>query len=250
MRKFNREELKARIKNHHFYQRTIENKRFLLLLIILITLISYNYFSHGFIYDLANNNLSETLNFIKSFGDFSWLVYIFIIIIEVLLAPIPGLIINSAGGIIFKPFYGALLTLIGNILGASIAYFLAKRYAGFYFERFIGEKKLEHFNKYNSKYGALVLFILRLNPITSSDIFSYLAGTIEMPYKKFIISTTLGILPTLILVSYFGELLINQSSILKLFFLIISFVYILIFLYGYYKIGKEKVKTRLKRFRK
>ena len=242
--------VKARIKNHRLYKRALESKRFLILLTIIIVLISYNYFSQGFIYDLANNNLQDTLNFINAFGSLSWLVYIVIVILEVLLAPIPGIIMYSAGVAIFNPLIGIALTLIGNIIGASLAYFLARRYAGFYFERLIGEKKLESFSKYNKKYGALVLFVLRLNPITSSDIFSYLAGIIEIPYKKFILSTTLGLIPTIMIISYFGELFINESPFLKLFFFIIALVYILVFIYGYYKIGKEKVKGRIRNFRR
>ena len=250
MRKFNRERLKERIKNHSLYKRAVESKRFLLFLMVLIILVSYNYFSQGFIYDLANNNLDDTINFIGSFGDLSWLVYISIIIIEVILAPMPGFVLASASGIIFSPFFGGFFTLIGNIIGASIAYFLARRYAGFYFIRLINDKKLTSFKKYSEKYGPLVLFILRLNPITSSDIFSYLAGVINMSYKKFIISTTLGLLPGIFVLSYFGELFIKESPFLRLSFLIITLIYILIFLYGYYKIGKEKFKDGIKKFRK
>ena len=250
MRKFNGENIKERIKNHSLYKRAVESKRFLILLTIIIILISYNYFTRGFIYDIANNNLQDTINFIKSFGNLSWLAYIFIIIIEVILAPIPGFILASAAGITFSPFLGGLFTLIGNIIGASIAYFLANRYAGFYFTRLISDKKLASFKRYSGKYGPLVLFILRLNPITSSDIFSYLSGIINMPYKKFILSTALGLLPGIFALSYFGELLIKESPFLKLFFLILTLIYISIFLYGYYKIGKEKVKDRINRFRK
>lgn len=250
MKKFNKEIIKARIKNHYLYKRALESKRFLLFLIIIIILISYNYFSHGFIYDLANDDLQDILKFLNKFGNFSWLVYILIVILEVILAPMPGIIINSAAAIVFGPFLGTILSLIGNVLGASICFFIAKRYGGFYFERLIGEKKLAQFQKYSEKYGALVLFILRLNPITSSDLFSYLAGFIEMSYKKFIIATTLGLIPTMIVISYFGEVFIKESPFLKLFFFIIALIYVLIFIYGYYKIGKEKVKAKIKRFRK
>ncbi len=249
MKKFNREEFKSRIKDHYLYKRTLENKRFLLLLILIITLISYNYFSQGFIYDLANNNLQDTINFINSFGNLSWLIYIFIITIETVLAPLPAIIIYSAGSLAFGPLLGGILTLLGNVLGASICYFIAKRYGGFYFERLIGKKKLAQFHNYSEKYGVWVLFILRLNPITSSDIFNYLAGFIKISYKKFILATTLGLIPTIFIISYFGETFIKESPFLKLFFLIIALIYLLMFLYGYYKIGKEKLKDKIKRFK-
>jgi len=250
VKKFNNERLRDRIKNNHLYKRAVESKRFLLLLITIVILVSYNYFSHGFIYDLANNSLQDTISFINSFGNLSGLIYMLIVLIETILAPIPGIIIYSAGGIAFGPLIGSALALLGNIIGATICFFIAKRYVGFYFERLIGERKLSQFQKYSEKYGSLVLFVLRLNPITSSDLFSYLAGFIEMSYKKFIIATTLGLLPTIFITGYFGEILIKESPFLRLFFLIITLIYVLIFAYGYYKIGKEKVKNRLEKFRK
>ena len=112
MKKFDKEEFRERIKNHRLYKRALESKRFLILLMIIIILISYNYFTQGFIYDLANNNLQDTLNFLNTFGNLSWLVYLFVIIFEVLLAPIPGVVMYSSAAIIFKPLYATLLSFI------------------------------------------------------------------------------------------------------------------------------------------
>ena len=250
MKKFNREEIKARIKNNYLYKRTIENRYFLFFLILLIIFISYNYFSKGFIYDLSNKNLDDLINYIRSYGSLSWLIYMLIVIMGVLLAPILGSIINASGGIIFSHLNAVLLTLIGNFIGSSLAYLIAKRYAGFYFERLIGEKKLVRFQKYSEKYGAFVLFILRLNPLTSTDIFSYLAGVLGMSYKRFIISTILGITPMIVVVTYLGNIFIKENPYIKLLFLIITLVYVSFFLYISYKIGKRKVKERLEKFRK
>lgn len=236
-----------RIRNHRLYKRTIENRNFILLLIIILTLITFNYFSHGFIYELVNNDLESTIDFINRFEGFSWLIYILIIIIEVILAPIPGIVLNAAGGIIFGPWIGGTLALIGNIMGATICYFIAKRYGGFYFEKLIGEKRFNQFHKSSEKYGGWVLFTLRLNPLTSSDVFSYLAGFIKMSYKKFIIATTLALIPLTFIQAYFGDVLIKESPFLRLFFIFIALIYFLIFAYGYYKIGKEKVKEKLRR---
>ena len=250
MKKLNKNSIKEKIKNHDLYQKGFRYKKFSLIFIIIIIYISYNYFNHGFIYDMTNNSLDETINFIQGYGDLSWIIYLFLIILEVILVAVPGFILNAAGGIAFGPFLGGLLTLVGNVIGATICFFLAKKFAGNYFETLIGEKRFAQFHKYSDKYGIFVLFILRLNPLTSSDIFSYLAGFIEMSYKRFIIATTLVLIPLVFIIIYFGELFIKKSPFLKLFFLIIALIYILIFVYGYYKIGKAKFKAKLEKFRK
>jgi uncharacterized membrane protein YdjX (TVP38/TMEM64 family) len=251
VKKFNKKLIKKRIKNHYLYKRTIENRYFLIFLTLLIFFILYSYISKGFVYNIANNNLDDTVNFVKSYGQFSWLVYFVIIsICIVLLIPIPPAIIYTSAGIVFSPIYGFVLTLLGNFVGATISYNIAKRYGGFYFERFIGRKKFESFNKYATKYGAYVLFILRLNPLTSSDIFNYLAGMIKLQYKRFIISTILGLTPMIFILNYFGNLFIKDSPVLRLIFLVVDMIYLIILFYAYYKIGKEKIKEKIKKFRK
>ena len=239
---------KERIKNNIIIKKTSENRYFALLLIILILLISYSYFFKGFIYNLVNSDVEGIIKLINSFGNLSVFVFVLIIIIEVVLAPIPGMFLNIAGGITFGPFLGAVLSIIGNIIGASICFFLAKYLAGDYIERLIDEKRLKTFQKYTNRYGYFVLFVLRLNPVTSSDIFSYLAGLIKMKYKYFIISTTLGLIPMMFALSYFGDYFIKNSPLFILSFLILTMLYLSVFFYSIYRIGKEKVKNKIKKF--
>jgi len=240
--------LRDRIRNHHLYKRTVKNKYLTIFLFLIIILITYSYFSGGFIYDIANQDLNEILSFINSFGSLSLLIYVLIIIIEIVIAPIPSLILNIAGSVSFGPLTASLLTIMGSSIGNTISYFIAKRYGNLYFERFINEKNKARFHKYSGKYGPLFLFILRLNPITSSDIFSYLAGVIGIPFKKFFISTMLGVIPSIFVISYFGETFVKNNPFLLLLFFIITIVYISILLYLFLRFGKNKVKARLKKF--
>jgi len=193
----------------------------------------------------VNSDVDSIISMINSFGGLSMLIFIAIVIIEVIIAPIPGMIFTVAGGITFGPFLGAVLSIIGNVLGATICYFLARHLGGHYIERAIDEKRLRFFYKYTDKYGSWVLFLLRLNPITSSDIFSYFAGLINMKYRSFIISTTLGLIPLMFALSYFGDYFIKDSPLFTLFFLILAALYFLVFFYGIYKIGKMKVRDKI-----
>ena len=239
--------LKERIKNNRIVKKTIENRAFLLLLTILLLFVFYSYFFKGFIYNIVNNDIDSIISFIYSFGGWSVVVFLILIVFEVVLAPVPGLILNVAGGLIFGSFMGGVLVLIGNVIGASICYFLARYLGGDYFKGLISEKSLFKFNKYLGRYGSLVLFFLRLNPFTSSDIFSYLGGLVNMRYRAFIVSTTLGLIPLVFALSYFGNYFLRDSIVFRLIFFIVSILYFSVFFYGLYKIGKNRVKNRLKR---
>jgi len=245
VKKYNK--ISDRIRNNNLYKKTFKHKYLALFLLLIIILITYNYFSHGFIYDITKQDLQSTIDFIKSFGELSWLIYLLTIILEVIIAPISSIILNIAGSVIFGSFIASMLTIIATFVGNTIAFFIAKNYGHAYLENLISKEKQEIFHSYSNKYGPFFLFILRLNPITSTDLFSYLAGIIGMKFKNFIISTMLGVIPMILFLSYFGEVILKDNPFLKLLFIIITMIYIIIFLYFILKVTNAKLKNRLNR---
>ncbi|MFH1210060.1 MAG: TVP38/TMEM64 family protein [archaeon] len=243
-------ETKDRIRNNKIVKHSYEHRYFGAALILIIILITYSYLFKGFIYEVVNSDINGITDFINSFGNLSIFIFVALIILENVLAPIPGLILNVAGGIAFGPFLGAVLSIVGNMIGASLCYLIAKYFARKYVEKILDENKMKVFHKYNEKYGHFVLFILRLNPLTSSDIFSYLAGLTKMKYKNFIISTTLGIIPTMFVLSYFGDVFIKKSPVLILIFLILTVLYLLVLIYGVYMISRKKIQSKLSKIKK
>jgi len=241
---------RKKLKDSKIIKKASENKIFVFILLVFFLFTFLSYISKGFVYNLANNDLDNVIHFIYSFGGWSTIMFLALIIFEVVLAPVPGLILNVAGGWVFGPLFGGILVLVGNIIGASICYFLARYVGGDYFERLSSNKSIQKYNRYIRKDGHYILFILRLNPLTSSDIFSYLAGFVNMRFKHFIISTTLGLAPLVFLLAYSGDYFIDNSLVFRLVFFIISVLYFAIFFYGLYKIGKNGLKNKIRKKRK
>ena len=63
-------------------------------------------------------------------------------------------------------------------------------------------------------HGPLFIFLIRLNPFTSSDLFSYAAGLTKMKVFPFALATTLGLLPYAFIPTVFGEYLQGLNSAL------------------------------------
>ena len=63
-------------------------KNWLILLIILIVsgLFIYSYYSKGIIYSLSNSDSQSVVDFVNSFGAFSYFVFVVIVVLEVVLA--------------------------------------------------------------------------------------------------------------------------------------------------------------------
>ena len=118
-------------------------------------------------------------------------VFIIIVILEVVLAPIPALALYIAGGALFGTFLGGMLTLIGNLIGAFIAFWIARRFGRDFVEKRVDANTRKKFDNFSEKYGIFSFFLLRVNPFTTSDLFSYLSGLTKMKVRTFLLGTGL-----------------------------------------------------------
>lgn len=196
-------------------------------LILFVSFLIYNYFTQGFMHDMIHSDVEDIRNFIESFGSFAILAYFIIVIIEVIVAPIPSILLYSVGGILFGGTITATVALIGNVIGAIIAFYIAKFFLHDAFEKKVSPKKRKQFHSMVDKYGVYAIFFLRANPLTSSDIFSYLAGLTNMNVWKFALATGLGLLPLVLIQSYFGSEILASSSLLTTGSIIFTIIFII-----------------------
>jgi len=220
----------------------IEHRVFLSIVIILLLTLLYNYIQKGFIYNLINSDTESIVSLLRSSGKFAILVFFIITIFEVIFAPLPSIVLFSAAGVVFGGFLGGLIGLIGNLVGSIIAFLIARRYGRHIFEKIINEKQLARFDKYSEKYGAFALFILRLNPFTSTDVFSYLSGFTNMKLTHFIIATLFGLAPLSFAQSYLGNRFIENSEAFLAISFVVTILYLMLFLYGIY-LGRKANRT-------
>lgn len=209
-----------------------KNNWVILLIIIALLVIFYiSYSSDGFVHSIINSDEDALESFLNSFGIFSYLVFILLVILEVILAPIPALALYVAGGALFGTFLGGTLTLIGNLIGAFIAFWIARRYGRKFVEKRVDPNSRKKFDNFAEKYGIFSLFILRINPFTTSDLFSYLSGLTKMKVKHFLLGTGLGLTPMIFAQAYFGEAFVKSHPILYVVLIWISIAYLLAFIY-------------------
>jgi uncharacterized membrane protein YdjX (TVP38/TMEM64 family) len=138
-------------------------------------------------------------------GPLAPLAYVVIVTIEVVVAPIPGTILYAPAGVIFGGFWGGVLSLAGNVIGAALAFALMRALGRAAFERWLEREHLERLERRLIDNGLLVVFLLRINPLTSSDILSYAAGATSMPLRTLLLGTTLGLAPLCFLQAYLAE---------------------------------------------
>lgn len=216
------------------------HKWFWLILVVALGWMLYSYFTQGAIFALVNSDATALVEFVQRFGGWAALMFVLIVTLEVVVAPVPGLVLYIAGGILFGPFWGGTLALVGNTIGAGICYKIAETVGRTWAEKQIDEAKRARFQKFSEKYGGFAIFLLRINPLTSSDIFSYLAGLTRTRFAHFMLGTTLGLLPLVYVQAYLGENWVKDNPLLYLAALMLCAIYVVIFVYGIVRARKRK----------
>lgn len=132
-------------------------------------------------------------------------VYVAAVVIEVLVAPIPGTLLYAPAGALFGGFMGGTLSLIGNTIGAAIACGVGSAVGEAALARRIDGTRLVAYRTAIQERGVWVVLLLRINPLTSSDLVSYMAGAVGVPIWRVALGTFIGMAPLCFAQSYLAE---------------------------------------------
>ena len=117
-----------------------------------------------------------------------------------IILPVPGILITSAMGAIFNPFWVAVAAGAGAALGELTGYL-----AGFSGQGIIENRKwYERFKRWMKKYGDITIFVLAIIPNPLFDIAGMTAGALKMPLWRYLIWVTLGKIIKMMIFAYFG----------------------------------------------
>jgi uncharacterized membrane protein YdjX (TVP38/TMEM64 family) len=121
------------------------------------------------------------------------------------LIPVPGVLVTSAMGAVFNPFWVALAAGIGAGLGELSGYL-----AGFsgqaVVERVDWHEQLE---RWIEKYGDVTILVLAFIPNPLFDMAGITAGALKMPVSRFLIWCCLGKILKMLAFSYGGATIID-----------------------------------------
>jgi len=152
----------------------------------------------------ASSEKVEALRmFFNRWGPLAPLAYILLVVVEAVIAPIPGAILYLPGGVIFGGFWGGTLSLIGNVLAAGVCCALMRTIVGRAWSHdFFAAGRLLSVKEFILKHGVLSVALLRVNPLTSSDIVSYAAGLTPLSTSTVMLGTFFGMAPLCYIQSY------------------------------------------------
>jgi uncharacterized membrane protein YdjX (TVP38/TMEM64 family) len=121
-----------------------------------------------------------------------------------MVAPIPGTLLYAPGGAIFGGALGGTLSLAGNVIGATLACAVARLFED-RVAHAVAAGRLERYRGVIVTRAIWLVFLLRVNPLTSSDLVSYAAGLFGVPPWKVAIGTLAGMAPLCYAQAYLAD---------------------------------------------
>ena len=160
--------------------------------------------------------LENILDFLISLDSGLGIFFFVVIYIFIVLLILPASWLSIAAGYLYGTYLGSLIVFISAFIGASISFFISKR--------FLSKKVLDIINRYPKlslleniiqKGGLKLIVLTRLSPLFPFSILNYFYGLNNITYKDFSISL-ICIIPGTFLYCSVGSLLNDLSDIVNL----------------------------------
>ena len=119
--------------------------------------------------------------------------------------PFPAEFLAIANGMFFGPFWGTVITWIGAMLGAVLAFGVARVLGRPFVETMVARKNWHILDKWTATRGWQVLLLSRFIPVIAFNLINYAAGLTRISWWTFVWATGIGILPLTTLMVVMGD---------------------------------------------
>lgn len=186
-----------------------------LLLILVLTVFSLIGYFVGLPLVRQFKESPETFqSYVSAHGLTGKLMMIGIVMMQVIIALIPGEPFELGAGFVFGWLEGAFLCLIAMALASSLIYLAVKKWGVSMIRLFFSEEKIDHFTSLLSeKKRDLLTFVLFLIPGTPKDLLVYVIGLTPMKLPRFLWISTLARIPSVISSTVTGSLVQSDKML-------------------------------------
>lgn len=213
LHRFNGEDIKSEIEK----KLTLKRKRIIAVISAVIAAALFLWLAYGIAKVLNGDGgvKQAAVNFrdlINSYGNAGIIVALCIQVIQVIVSPIPGQVVEVGMGICYGPVGGALLCLIGSAIAATMIMLFVKKFGIKVVELFVSTEKINQWRFINSeKKLERIVFLLFVIPGTPKDPLIFFFGLTKMKTSTFVIIQTLARAPAMFATTLGGKFLADQN---------------------------------------
>lgn len=143
------------------------------------------------------------IELITSQGPLGVLILLGMQLLQIIVAFIPGEVVQIAAGMMYGPLWGSVVILVGCVLSSMVVYELVHKLGAPFVRSMVGEKQLLKFRQFelSGKFGVTV-FILFLIPGFPKDVLTYIVPLSDMNLRTFLLLSTISRTPGVIISTY------------------------------------------------
>jgi len=170
-----------------------------LFLLVLGLVLAAIYF--GADYTFSPQEVEET---IRSWGAWGILASIGLMVLHSFV-PFPAEFLAIANGMVYGLLLGTVITWIGAMLGALLAFGLTRTLGRPLIEMLVARKNWHILDEWTAHRGGRIVLVSRFIPLIAFNLVNYAAGLMRISWWTFTWATGIGILPFTILMVAMGD---------------------------------------------
>ncbi len=184
---------------------------------------------------------------VSAYGMWSWLVCIGMMVLQIVIAIIPGGALEIGAGYAFGVVEGSILCIIGSIIGCALVFQFVRVFGVKLVEAFFSIEKI-HSLKFlrNEKKRDILAFIIFLIPGTPKDLLSYFMGLTNMKMSRWLLISTIARTPAIIVSAMGGNALGSQRYTMAIIVFIIIILITVAGMIFYRKLCKMHANKKIK----
>lgn len=161
-------------------------------LMVAIVVLAWPYIADVF----SEGGVERLVERVQNAGAAGVLILLGMQFLQIIVAFIPGEVVQLAAGLMYGPWIGALIVLVGCVISSTVIYQLVHKLGAPFVQGMVSTEHLARFKEFE-KTGKLdvIVFVLFLIPGMPKDVFTYIVPLTDMDYRRFILLTTIGRIP-------------------------------------------------------
>lgn len=171
-------------------------------IMVLIVVLLWPYFHDLF----EPGGIDRIITDVRDAGPVGFLFLLGLQFLQIVVAFIPGEVVQIAAGLLYGPWVGAIVILLGCVISSAFIFALVHKLGAPFVQSMVPTQYLDKFRKFELT-GKLniVVFILFLIPGLPKDVFTYLVPLTDMRMRTFLLLSNVGRIPGIVVSTYAAD---------------------------------------------
>ena len=177
-------------------------------LMVIVVILIWPYIHEAF----EPGGLSRVIDDVRNAGPLGFLILLATQFMQIVVVFIPGEVVQMAAGMMYGPWLGAAVVLLGCIISSAFVFAVVHRLGAPFVRDMVPTKYLDKFNAFEeSGKLSIVVFILFLIPAMPKDTFTYLVPLTNMRMRDFLVLSNVGRIPGIVISTYAANGLVDGN---------------------------------------